>query len=413
MYPLGDQFLVDYRRAKSDPKNCVTGKNYRISIITDRVVRLEYSPSGVFVDMPSQLVLNRNLGVPVYTIRQDPNILQITTKYFELTYMKEQPFQGNSVNPSKNLKITLLSKIDKDRQRDWYYKHPEVRNMKGNISAYDIPLNSVFERGLYSVEGFASFDDSENKLLEKDGTLVDRVPGYVDVYVFMYDKDFKEALVDYFKITGFPELLPRYALGNWWSRNLPYNEEGIRDVIYNFEKKRIPLSVIVLDHGWHVREYEKEKDLETGFTFNSNLFPNPAGIIKELHEKNIRVGLAVNPEQGFYPIDSFYSKVLEYLGDSNNTIVKFDPLNPKVLDIYFKMYLHPLESLGVDFFWNDFKDTKSINKMWSMTHYMYHDSDRSANKRGLVLSRGSIVAPQRYPVIYGGDTEITWEDLAP
>ena len=79
MYPLGDQFLVDYRRAKSDPKNCVTGKNYRISIITDRVVRLEYSPSGVFVDMPSQLVLNRNLGIPVYTIRQDPNMLQITT----------------------------------------------------------------------------------------------------------------------------------------------------------------------------------------------------------------------------------------------------------------------------------------------------------------------------------------------
>ena len=36
----------------------------------------------------------------------------------------------------------------------------------------------------------------------------------------MYDKDFKEALTDYFKITGFPELLPRYALGNWWSKIL-------------------------------------------------------------------------------------------------------------------------------------------------------------------------------------------------
>jgi alpha-glucosidase (family GH31 glycosyl hydrolase) len=412
MYPLGDQFLVDYRRAKSDPKNCVTGKYYRISIITDRVVRLEYCPSGIFVDKPTQLIQNRNLGTPVYTIRQDANMVQVSTKYFELTYMKEQPFAGNNVNPAKNLKITLASTIDKDRQRDWYYKHPEVRNMKGNISGYDIPLNAANERGLYSIEGFASFDDSGNKLLEADGTLSDREPGSIDIYVFMYDKDFKEALVDYFKITGFPELLPRYALGNWWSRNLPYDEEGVRNIIYNFEKKRIPLSVIVLDHGWHNREFDTKKDLETGFTFNSKLFPNPQNLIKELHEKNIRVGLAVNPEEGFYPIDPLYSKVAEYLGASGNNLIQFDPLNPKFLDVYFKMYLHPLEAMGVDFFWNDYKDTKSITKMWSMTHYMYHDSDRSANKRGLVLSRGSIVAPQRYPVIYGGDTEITWEDLA-
>ena len=76
------------------------------------------------------------------------------------------------------------------------------------------------------------------------------------------------------------------------------------------------------------------------------------------------------------------------------------------------MFLHPLEALGVDFFWNDYVDNKSVTNMWAMTHYMYHDSDRNSNKRGLVLSRGSIVAPQRYPILYGGPTEITWEDLA-
>ena len=29
MYPLGEQFLVDYRRAKSDSKACIVGKKYR------------------------------------------------------------------------------------------------------------------------------------------------------------------------------------------------------------------------------------------------------------------------------------------------------------------------------------------------------------------------------------------------
>ena len=40
MYPLGKQFEVDYTKAKSDKKLVVQGANYRISVITERVVRL-------------------------------------------------------------------------------------------------------------------------------------------------------------------------------------------------------------------------------------------------------------------------------------------------------------------------------------------------------------------------------------
>ena len=412
MYPLGKQFFIDPAKAKTDPKACVKGSKYRISVLTERVVRIEYNPNGVFVDEPTELVVNRNVGVPAFTLRQVQNTIEIDTKYFRLTYVKEQPLEGNNFNPGKNLKITLVSKKDKDRERDWYYKHPEVRNMKGNVCGFDVPLNSAFERGLYSIEGFASFNDSNNKIVSPDGTLVDRPAGHIDVYVFMYDTDFKEALVDYFKITGFPELLPRYALGNWWSRNLNYNQETIFDLVKKFEKKRIPLSVIALDNGWHYTEVGDKKDLKSGFTFNKGLFSNPQDTIKKLHEKNIRVGLCVNPKDGFYPHEAFYPKAAEYLGIKDNSIIKFDPLNPKILDIYFKLFLHPLEALGVDFFWNDYVDNKNVTNMWAMPHYMYHDSDRNPNKRGLILSRGSIVAPQRYPILYGGPSEITWEDLA-
>ena len=53
MYPLGRQFEVDYTRSKSDDKTFVKGNNFRITVITERVVRLEYSPSGSFVDRPT------------------------------------------------------------------------------------------------------------------------------------------------------------------------------------------------------------------------------------------------------------------------------------------------------------------------------------------------------------------------
>ena len=77
MYPLGKQFEVDYSKAKNDNKAMVVGRKYRITVITERVVRLEYSPTGTFVDIPSQLVKNRNFGLPEFTIRQDNNFLEI------------------------------------------------------------------------------------------------------------------------------------------------------------------------------------------------------------------------------------------------------------------------------------------------------------------------------------------------
>jgi len=111
MYPLGKQFEVDYTKAKSDKKVVVQGNNYRITVISERIVRLEFSPTGQFNDRPTQLIKKRNIGLPDFSVRQDANFVEITTKYFALNYIKGQPFVGPKVDPMKNLKITLLLKI--------------------------------------------------------------------------------------------------------------------------------------------------------------------------------------------------------------------------------------------------------------------------------------------------------------
>lgn len=410
MYPLGKQFEVDYSKAKSDNKAMVVGSKFRFTVITERVIRLEYSPTGTFVDLPSQLVYHRKLGMPEFTVRQDANFLEISTRYFVLSYMKEQPFLGSKVDPMKNLKITLKNVVDKDKQRDWYYGHPEVRNMNGNIIGVDIDFNKNFTKGLYSIEGFASLNDSNTKLIDRDGTLLNRVGENLDIYVFMYGIDFNLALIDYFKLTSFPEIIPRYALGNWWSRNTNYDDLKIDDLLLRFEKKKIPISVLLFDKDWHYRNYDKYKDLKTGFTFNKDLFPNPSETIKNIHKRNIRVGLQVNPTEGFHPFDMFYTKASEYLG-GDNKIIPYDPLDPKQIDVYFKVYLHTLETLGVDFFWNDYKGDGSITKLWASNHYLFLDSTRDASRRGLFMGRGSGYGAHRYPIIYGGSTEIGWEEL--
>ncbi len=410
MYPLGKQFEVDYAKAKSDQRTVIQGSKYRISVISERVLRLEYSESGQFLDKPTQLIKKRNIGIPDFAVRQDANILEVTTKYFALNYIKEQPFVGTKVDPLKNLKITLLSK-DRDRNKDWYVGHPESRNMLGNMVAVDVDVPKNFQKGLYSLDGFSSLDDSYGKIIMPDGTLSNPIDNHLDIYVFMYDRDFKQVLFDYFKMTGAPPLIPRYALGNWWSRNIVYDEQSSLQLIRQFERKKIPLSVMLYDHDWHIRTLGDNKNVKTGFTFNPELFSNPKGLIEEFHKRGIRVGLCVNPTNGIYPYEQYYPQAIEYLKVEAPTVIAFDPFNPKVVDVLFKMFLHPLESLGVDFFWNDSNGNMDVNKLWALNHYMYLDSGRNNTKRALILARGSIFAPHRYPILYGGSSEISWKAL--
>ena len=151
--------------------------------------------------------------------------------------------------------------------------------------------------------------------------------------------------------------------------------------------------------------------MRTGFTFNKELFPDPGSTIARIHRRNIRVGLQINPTEGFHPFDMFYKKACEYLQNSSNTVIPYNPLDPKQVDVYLKVYLHTLESLGVDFFWNDYKGENDIIKLWASNHYLYLDSTREASKRGLILGRGSVYGAHRYPILYGGSSEISWSEL--
>ncbi len=407
MYPLGKQFTLDQSKGKSQEQAIFKGSHYRITVLSERLVRLEYSPLGEFVDLPSQFAWDRFFSVPLVTKKEDDRFLQINTKYFRLEYTKEESFEGSKFDPMKNLKISL-----NDTERVWYYHHPEARNFKGNYSSIDLKIrNRDLEKSLYSVDGFASFDDSKTKLILEDGTFCDRKdPKGIDLYVFFYKDDFYDALQDYFHLTGKPSFLPRYALGNWWSRNLDYHEEDVKEVVSRFEREEMPLSIFLFDKDWHIRNAIEDHHLVTGFTFNQNLFPDPSRMIQDLHRHQVRVGLQINPKQGFYPHELYYQQACQYLGVDANKILLFDPLNPKFLDVYLKLFLHPLESLGVDFFWNDY-DGDDESMLFLLNHYGYLDASRMEGKRPMIMARNAHIAPHRYSVLYPGKSEVGWDNL--
>lgn len=402
MYNLGSQFVYDINKARANTACVFVGKTYRISVITERLIRIEYNKQGIFEDRQTQNILYRNFEAPKVNVMQDNRYLEIISKYFRLEYLKE-----GKINSTRNLKIFLLS-----TDKIWYYKHPEVRNFEGTMmSLDDYNKNSDFGKSLYSDDGFVTIDDSKSMVINEDGTITKRESDVQDIYIFMYRKDFGLCLKDYFNITGYPPLIPRYALGNWWCRNYPYNEAEINKLFLRFSKESIPMSIFLLDKDWHVRNVDNKKNLLTGYTFNTKLLPNFSSVINNLHNKGIRIGLYNNPVEGIHTHENMYLKCREYLGGEENKSISFAPYDPKYIDVYLKLLLHPLEGIGVDFFWNDYYNKNDKNTSFILSHYNFLDSNRNESKRGMLLMRNSTFASHRYGILYSGKTTVSFKTL--
>ncbi len=394
MYDLGAQFKVDINKSIANPECIIKGNKYRITVLTERLVRLEYNEKGVFEDYPTELVLFRNFTKPNFRVQEDNNILFVSTKYFELTYIKNKKFYGGKVSPSKNLKIVL-----KNSNKVWYYNHPEVRNY-GTLSYKTANNKSKFQRSLYSLDGFASIDDSKSYILLENGAFKKRNNEEIDVYVFLYNKDFYYALNDYFLITGYPPLIPRYALGNWWSKNELYTENDITHIIKKFEDNEIPISLFILN---------KWQDI-SGFEFNE-YYKNAQNILAYFNSKGIKVGLSIENPLVFNSNSTLFTKLKNYLPTDRNGNIPFNLFDERTVDAFLKLIIHPLNNMGVDFYFIDYFNDKDLDRLMILKHYLYYDKFKVTNKRNFISAYNSTIASHRYPVLYAGKSTVSWNSL--
>ena len=394
----------NYRRALARPENIVQGEKYRFTILTDRLIRLEYSDSGVFVNNPTEFALYRDFEPVRFEKKEDDKILFIKTRYFQLTYLKNKPFQGSKVNPIANLKVELLN-----TDRIWFYGHPEVRNYGSpSLSLEETDNKLKLKHGLYSIEGFASIDDSLNPIITENGAFLSRNVG-LDIYLFMYKNDYLMCLNDYYRLSGPPPLIPRYSLGNWWSRSVAYNDYTVKQLIDEFEEKEIPLSILLLDDKWHINNYEN-REISSGFTWNNRLFTNPPLLIEYLHSKGIRLGLSIDPLSGIYPYEKNYMEFKNSLNINQNGVIPFNVFDQSFMNAYFYYFINPLKNEGVDFFWIDTEE-KQRQLLWILDNYHYHYASADYHKRPFLLTKNPDTSEHKFPVTYSGKSIVSWDTL--
>ena len=58
---IGEQFHVDYSKAIPNNANVITGEKFRFTVLTERLIRLEYNENGIFENRPTELVLYRDM----------------------------------------------------------------------------------------------------------------------------------------------------------------------------------------------------------------------------------------------------------------------------------------------------------------------------------------------------------------
>ena len=391
--------------------------NLRISLITPRLLRTE---TGAFCDLPTQTVQMRDFGEVPHTVNETEKYVEITT---DEVFFRVKKSSGNVVYAAFG---------------NGYTKRFGEGTLPGTARTLDMANGRVkLGRGITSRGGTSIMDDSRSLVIIPDGTLSPR-PKCRDRYWFAYGHDYLGQLRDFFRLTGEVPLIPKYALGNWWSRYKAYTQEEYTSLMQTFIDKKLPITVATIDMDWHWTDVvsrfgedakaEPPKCIEeiinnlllhgwTGYSWNTELFPDHKGMLDWLHEKGFKVPLNIHPSQGVRFFEDVYVAMCKRLGidPSDKKPIRFDPADPEFMSAYFEVLHRPLEEEGVDFWWIDWQQgTKTkipgLDPLWALNHYHTLDSDR-ADKRPLILSRYCGLGSHRYPLGFSGDTICSWKSL--
>jgi alpha-D-xyloside xylohydrolase len=245
----------------------------------------------------------------------------------------------------------------------------------------------------------------------------------------------KDVLRRYTALTGRPARVPAWSMGLWLSTSFTtdYTEETTSSFVEGMAARDLPLSVFHFDCFW-MRQFHW-----CDFLWDPVAFPDPAGMVRRLKDRGLRVSLWINPyiaqrsvlfEEGRrlgYLLKRPDGSVWQWdLWQAGMAIVDFT--NPAAT-AWFRSKLQALLDLGVDCFKTDFGeripaddvvwfDGSDPRRMHNYYPHLYNKAvfDLLTEQRGegdaVLFARSATVGGQQFPVHWGGDCESTFEAMA-
>ena len=421
----------------ADSKAIVTVGNARFTVLTPRLIRLEWAADGKFEDHASLVFLNRKLPVPSFGgDRDNLGAVTITTDALKLDY------KGGGKFTEQNLSVSF--KLN-GKEVTWHPGMPDTGNLQGTTRTLDEALGSKtkepLDPGLISRDGWVVVDDSTRPLFDGDDFRFDKGPDSTwpwvilrpegdrqDWYFFGYGHDYGAALHDFTLVAGKIPLPPRFAFGAWWSRYWAYSDQELMQLARDFRHNDIPLDVFVIDMDWHKTFHQGwwDKDIDqagetkgwTGYSWDQVLFPDPKQFLGDLHEMGLKTTLNLHPASGIQPWEDAYPAMAKAMGidPATGKYVPFDITDKKFALNYLNLVTHPREKQGVDFWWLDYQQKQTtnvpgLNPTWWLNYVHFNDQELQG-RRPLLFHRWGGLGNHRYQIGFSGDTISVWESLA-
>ena len=266
----------------------------------------------------------------------------------------------------------------------------------------------------------------------------------IDYYFINGESSMDKVISGYRTVTGKSQIMPKWAMGFWLSRERYKTQEELLTALNEYRRRQVPLDVIVQDwsywpvDAWGSHEFDKER------------FPDPKGMIQEIHDKDARIMISVWPK--FYYTTEHY-KELDALGAMYQQAIKdsicdwiypgyigsfYDAYNPEARKLFWEQMNEHLYSLGIDAWWMDASEpnvqdntdieyrkalcgptylgpsTKYFNAYALANAEAIYDGQRSVNPddRVFLLTRSGFAGQQRYSTAtWSGDIGTRWEDM--
>ncbi len=263
----------------------------------------------------------------------------------------------------------------------------------------------------------------------------------IDYYVIAGD-DIDGVISGYRTITGKAQIMPKWAMGYWQSRERYSSQKVILETLKEMRERNIPVDNMVQD--WQYWEDDQWGSHE----FDRARYPDPKGMIDTLHSMGARFMVSVWPKfyantENFKELDEhgwIYRKAIvdsveDWLGYQQSF---YDAYSEGARKLFWKQMKEHLFTLGVDAWWMDASEpnvhdctdmdyrkalcgptalgssTEYFNAYALMNAKAIYEGQRSVapNQRVFLLTRNGFPGLQRYSTSsWSGDIGTRWEDM--
>lgn len=262
----------------------------------------------------------------------------------------------------------------------------------------------------------------------------------MDYYV-MFGDNLDEVIKGYRQLTGKAQIMPRWLLGYWQSRERYKTQDEILDALRGFRQRRIPIDNIVMDWNYWT------PDQWGAFEFDPTRFSDPKGMIDEIHRLHAKIMISCWPK---YYLGTEHFKELNEMGAIYQQSIKdtlidwlgfkyafYDAYNPEARKVFWNQLWEHLGTIGIDSWWMDasepnIRDCTDIpyrkllcgpTYLGSSDEYfnaysivnaeaIYNGQREQNDERVFLLTRNGFAGQQRYSTAtWSGDIGTRWEDM--